>query len=73
MGGGGEGSILTINFCQVIIPILILLSFFFFFFFFFFTLYSDYYLRSCGIVTCSRPQRMAPQLRSDPGTSGTGI
>ena len=30
---------------------------------------SDHYLRSCGYVTCSRPQRTATRLRLEPGTS----
>ena len=50
---------------------------YFFFFFFFYCLLSrsisDHYLRSCENVTCSRPQRKAPRLRIEPGTSGTGV
>ena len=34
---------------------------------------SYHYPRSCGIVTCSRPQETATQLRIEPGTSGTGV
>ena len=49
----------------------------FFFFFFFYCLLSrsisDHYLRSCGNVTCSWPQRKALRLRIEPGTSGTGV
>ena len=48
-----------------------------FFFFFFYRLLSrsisDHYPRSCGNVTCSRPQRKAPRLRIEPGTSGTEV
>ena len=29
---------------------------------------SDHYLRSCGNVTCSRPQQTATRLRLEPGT-----
>ena len=51
--------------------------FFFFFLFFFNCLLSrsisDHYLRSCGNVTCSRPQQKAPWLRIELGTSGTGV
>ena len=49
----------------------------FFFFFLFYCLLSrltsDHYLRSCGNVTCSRPQQKAPRLRIEPATSGTGV
>ena len=34
---------------------------------------SNHYLRSCGNVTCSRPQRKACRLRIEPRTSGTGV
>ena len=51
---------------------LFLLALFFFFFFFFYLLLrrsiSDHYLRSCGYVTCSRPQRTATG-GLEPGTS----
>ena len=47
------------------------LKFYFFLFFFYMLLrrlISDHYLRSCGYVTCSRPQRTATG-GLEPGTS----
>ena len=49
------------------------LAFFFFFYCLLSRSISDHYLRSCGNVTCSRPQRKAPRLRIEPRTSGTGV
>ena len=44
------------------------LDFFFFFYCLLSRSISDHYLRSCGNVTCSRPQRKAPRLRIESGT-----